>query len=35
LPADTLAALHAAAAAYDFDRLIQQSRALHAEETPL
>ncbi|WP_338414849.1 ATP-binding protein [uncultured Sphaerotilus sp.] len=35
LPADTLAALQAAAADYDFDRLIQQSRALQAEETPL
>jgi signal transduction histidine kinase/CheY-like chemotaxis protein len=34
LPADTLAALQAAAADYDFDRLIQQSRALRAEETP-
>jgi signal transduction histidine kinase/CheY-like chemotaxis protein len=34
LPADALAALQAAAADYDFDRLIQQSRALQAEETP-
>jgi CheY-like chemotaxis protein len=34
LPADTLAALQSAAADYDFDRLIQQSRALCAEETP-
>ena len=35
LPADVLAALQTAAADYDFDRLIQQTRALQAEETPL
>jgi CheY-like chemotaxis protein len=35
LPPDTLDALHAAAADYDFDRLQQQARALSAEEMPL
>ena len=35
LPTDALATLQAAAADYDFDRLIQQTRALQAEETPL
>ena len=35
LPADALAALQAAAADYDFDRLVQHSRALQAEETTL
>jgi signal transduction histidine kinase/DNA-binding NarL/FixJ family response regulator len=34
LPADALATLQAAAADYDFDRLIQQTSALQAEETP-
>ena len=35
VPADALVALQSAAADYDFDRLIQQTRALQAEESRL